>query len=571
MKPGVNNPFGSNPLIVQSDMSVLAMSDHENYEEIRRRLSEFADLVKMPGRIHMYKMTRLTLWNAANNGLRAQEIVGFLEENSGFALPHRVRGEIYHIVGRYGMAKIVSQGGRLYLHCPDSGWLQTILETPGVNDYVTKSDDDGLLLIHPGMRGLLKQTLVKAGIPVQDVAGYRQGQHLDIGLASEDRDGRPFQLRDYQREAIERWLDSASGGSGIVVLPCGAGKTIVGIGAIARLRCETLILTTNITSVRQWINEIIQRTTADARDVGEYSGERKEVRPITVATYHILTHRARKGDAFAHLKLFQERNWGLIIYDEVHLLPAPVFRATADLQATRRLGLTATLVREDGLEEDVFSLIGPRCYSRTWRSLEKEGWISKVRCVEILVPLPPDAEIPYERAANREKIRIAGENRAKLGVLKAVLRRHAGEPTLIIGQYLDQLREISAACRAPIVSGEMNQARRDELYARFRKGEIPILVVSKVANFAVDLPDATVAIQVSGCFGSRQEEAQRLGRILRPKEDGKAACFYSLVSENTREQEFAHKRRLFLAEQGYEYEMTHASQWVEQDARKVIT
>jgi len=566
------NPTTDKLLFVQSDYTILAESDHVCYEPIRRKLSEFAELTKTPGRIHTYRMTRLSLWNAAAGGLQARQIVEFLVRYSKFTLPQNVRNDIFYFVDRYGLVKIVKRDEQLYICSNDRELLQSIMMMPGIaDDHVTEADDYGLRIV-PGRRGHVKRELIRAGIPVQDIAGFHPGEHVEIHRRGADRNGRPFHLRDYQEEAVDRFLDDQStGGSGVVVLPCGAGKTVVGIGAITRLHCATLILTTNITSVRQWIRELIDKTTIDECDIGEYSGTHKEVKPITVATYQILTHRNSKDDMFAHMRLFQERDWGLIIYDEVHLLPAPVFRATATLQATRRLGLTATLVREDGLEEDVFSLVGPRCYFRSWRELEDEGWISKVRCTEIRVPLSQETEESYIRATNRSKIRIASENQKKYEVLEALLRKHEGEPTLIIGQYLDQLREISKKCRAPIISGELQHELREQLYDQFKHGEEPVLVVSKVANFAVDLPDASVAIQVSGSFGSRQEEAQRLGRILRPKAKGGYAHFYTIVSENTREQEFAHKRQLFLAEQGYEYELEKADQWTKASSLEVVT
>lgn len=541
------------PLFVQSDFTILVEADHPAYEWLRHKLGEFAELVKHPGRIHTYRMTRLSLWNAAAAGLSGRQIIDFLASYSKFTLPQNIRNDIYYFVDRYGLVKLISRQGRLYLHSRERELLQSILMMPGFADEYVEAADDEHLLVRPGRRGEIKQQLIRMSIPVQDLAGYQAGEYLNIELRDCDHQGKAFELRDYQQEAVDRFVDQTAGGSGVIVLPCGAGKTIIGIGAIARLKCATLILTANVTSVRQWIRELLDKTTVQEADIGEYSGLSKEVRPITAATYQVLTHRQSKEDLFTHMNIFRQKDWGLIIYDEVHLLPAPVFRATADLQATRRMGLTATLVREDGLEEEVFSLVGPRCYYKSWKSLEDAGWISRVQCKEILVPLASETEMRYVLADNRSKIRIAAENSAKLHILQELLRLHKGESILIIGQYLDQLRAIATACHVPLISGTMEHAARERLYRQFRDGDVEILVVSKVANTAVDLPDASVAIQVSGSFGSRQEEAQRLGRILRPKLRGKTAYFYSLVSERTREQEFSYKRRLFLTEQGYDY------------------
>jgi len=558
------------PLFVQGDFTILAESDHPEYEAVRGRLGEFAELIKNPGRLHTYRMTRLSLWNAAAAGLSAREIVSFLAANSKFPLPQNIRNDIFYLVDRYGLVKIVARDGDLYLQSDDKELLQSLLHMPSLGESSLAAADDHHLRIRPGMRGEIKRKLIKAGIPVQDLAGFHSGETLDIRLRDVTVSGQPFALRDYQQEAVDRFLDLRTVGSGVIVLPCGAGKTIVGIGVIARLGCATLILTTNVTSVRQWMRELLDKTTIDERDVGEYSGTRKEVRPITMATYQILTHRRSKDDPFHHMKLFRERDWGLIIYDEVHLLPAPVFRETAQLQATRRLGLTATLVREDGLEEDVFSLVGPRCYCKSWKTMEEQGYISRVTCTEIRVPLSAEAEARYLRADSRSKIRIAAENPLKLQVLFAALQKHREEQVLIIGQYLDQLKAIASSLQVPLITGEMGHDEREQLYERFRRGELTTLVVSKVANFAIDLPDAAVAIQVSGSFGSRQEEAQRLGRILRPKAQGSHAHFYSIVSDHTRELEFAHKRQLFLVEQGYEYQLSHADDWGLQERKGMM-
>ena len=409
-------------------------------------------------------------------------------------------------------------------------------------------------------RGRIKQALVKAGFPAEDVAGYTTGEALDVELREVTRSGLPFALRDYQVEAVNAFhmKGAERGGSGVIVLPCGAGKTIVGMGTIQAVHASTLILTTSVTAVRQWISELIDKTSIPEHLIGEYSATNKEVRPVTVATYQILTHRKNKDAPFTHLALFDERNWGLIIYDEVHLLPAPVFQITATLQARRRLGLTATLVREDGREDDVFALIGPKKADVPWKVLERQGWIATAVCTEVRVPLADDLKMPYATAEQRDKFRVASENSAKTQVVRDILARHPGEPALIIGMYVDQLEELASEMHVPIITGTTAQAKRDVLYKDFRDGKLPALIVSKVANFAIDLPDASLAIQISGTFGSRQEEAQRLGRILRPKPGDNQAHFYSIVTADTVEQDFALKRQLFLCEQGYEYQIADA-------------
>jgi DNA excision repair protein ERCC-3 len=403
------------------------------------------------------------------------------------------------------------------------------------------------------MRGRFKHMLIKAGFPANDLVGFDQGDRLDIALRDRTSSGRPFALRPYQADAGRNFWAGGSvrGGQGIVVLPCGAGKTIVGIHAMAEARMQTLILCTNVSAVRQWIAELLDKTTLTPEDIGEYTGSKKEIKPVTVTTYQMLTYRRDKHGPFEHMQIMSARNWGLLIYDEVHVVPAPVFRATTEIQAKRRLGLTATLIREDGLEEDAFSLVGPKCYDVPWKELEGKGFIAEAHCYEIRLPLPPEKEMEYAMAGDRHQFRIASENVYKDRVMKGIIRKHAGEPVLVIGQYVSQLKRISDTFEAPLITGSTPNARRDSLYGAFRRGEVPVLVVSKVANFAIDLPDASVAIQVSGTFGSRQEEAQRLGRILRPKE--RVSTFYTLVSRGTSEEEFAHKRQIFLAEQGYKY------------------
>jgi DNA excision repair protein ERCC-3 len=433
-------------------------------------------------------------------------------------------------------------------------------EISGLKDVAPSLDgpiDAHTLAVKPLVRGALKQALIKAGFPVEDLAGYVEGAPLAIALRSEALSGRPFDLRAYQQEAVRLFHADGTnrGGSGVIVLPCGAGKTIVGLGAMARLQTQTLILTANVSALRQWRDELIDKTSLSADDVGEYSGHEKEIRPVTLSTYQLLTYRRGKHEEFLHFKLFAERDWGLIIYDEVHLLPAPVFRATAELQARRRLGLTATLVREDGGEDDVFTLIGPKRYDLPWKELERQGWIATARCTEIRIPLLPEARRQYAVADQRAKFRIASTNPLKRGLLHELVAEHRSDKVLVIGQYLEQLEEIAAETGAPIITGKTPQAERDVLYDRFRGPELNLLIVSKVSNFAIDLPDANVAIQVSGTFGSRQEEAQRLGRILRPKAGANQARFYALVTRDTRDQDFAQNRQRFLTEQGYQYEI----------------
>lgn len=553
------------PLLVQSDSTVLLDTHHADFASMSAELSKFAELVKAPEHLHTYRLTPLSLWNAASAGMTADQILYFLRGNSKFDVPGQAQNNVRHYVGRYGLVKLIAvDGGGLVLQSDDPAVISELANYRSTKAYFLDMLDAHTIGIVPAYRGFIKQELIKLGYPVSDMAGYHQGESLGITLREsfkpdEPSSPRTFRIRDYQRRAVEALCADGDrhGGSGVVVLPCGAGKTIVGIAAMARLQCATLILTTNVASVRQWKRELLEKTDLPEEAVGEYSGERKEVRPITIATYQILTHRGKKEDPFLHMKLFNERDWGLIIYDEVHLLPAPVFRVTADIQATRRLGLTATLVREDGCEEDVFSLVGPKLYEAGWKDLEQEGWIAKVRCTELRVAMPTHVRDAYSAAENRMKARIAGENPNKLDVIRSILERHDREPTLVIGQYLDQLKEISLQLEAPMISGEMPHEERDRLYERFKRGDIRTLVVSKVANFAIDLPDARVAIQVSGSFGSRQEEAQRLGRLLRPKADNEA-FFYTLVTDESKEQEFSLHRQLFLVEQGYRYEIREA-------------
>lgn len=542
------------PVIVQSDGSILLEVMSPVYEEARDAILPFAELIKSPEYVHTYRVTPISIWNAASLGISCEEILARLAGHSRYDLPPGVVFRIREAFGRWDALQLLpDEPGRLRVQAKSPVLLDQLLANPRIQDSAIARVSPQAFLIPAGMRGRFKHQLIKAGYPVNDLVGYEPGEPLAFGLRDTTLSGRPFTLRQYQQEALGNfWAGgSARGGQGIVVLPCGSGKTVVGMGVMHKAQTATLILCTNVAAVHQWINEILDKTTLTPEQVGEYTGFKKDIQPVTITTYQILTYRKTKTGPFEHLPLMQARNWGLLVYDEVQVLPAPVFRATTEIQAKRRLGLTATLVREDGLEEDTFSLIGPKCYDVPWKELEQKGFIAEAVCYEIRLPLPPDKQQEYALESDRVQFRIASENPLKDGVVERIARRHADEPVLIIGQYLNQLKRIAAHLDAPLITGATANARRDALYQAFRAGEIPCLVVSKVANFAIDLPDASVAIQVSGTFGSRQEEAQRLGRILRPKK--RVSSFYSLVTANTAEADFAHKRQVFLAEQGYKY------------------
>ena len=558
-----------NPLIVQSDRTVLLETANEKFEEARDALSIFAELVKSPEHIHTYKVSPLSLWNAAALGYEPTEIKEQLAEYSKYPLPSNLLTDIDEFMSRYGRLKLVGDDDELFLVCKDEALLEEVSRQRKVEPYLLDRVDAQRFRVVKDQRGFIKHALISVGYPVEDLAGYVEGEPLEVELREEMREsGDPFALREYQKEAVGAfWAGgTVKGGSGAIVLPCGAGKTIVALGAMEAVGAHTLILTTNITALRQWRDEILDKTHLTEDDIGEYSGEVKKIKPVTITTYQILTYRRTKESEFIHFDVFNEANWGLVIYDEVHLLPAPVFRAVANIQSRRRLGLTATLVREDGKEEEVFSLIGPKKYDVPWRVLEKQGFIATATCSELRVPFyDEDLRLEYALAEQRQKYKLAACNPAKLDVLEDLLEEHEGDNVMIIGQYLDQLDAIAERTGAPLITGRTKQDDREVLYEKFRTGEVPVLVVSKVANFAVDLPDANVAIQVSGTFGSRQEEAQRLGRILRPKEDGNEAYFYSVVTKDTNEQDYANRRQLFLTEQGYRYqiEMVELSEKVE--------
>ncbi|MFT4201305.1 DNA repair helicase XPB [Gordonia sp. (in: high G+C Gram-positive bacteria)] len=537
------------PLIVQSDKTLLLEVDHPDAAAARAAIAPFAELERAPEHVHTYRVTPLALWNARAAGHDAEQVVDALVSHSRYAVPQPLLMDIVDTMGRFGRLQLVKHPAHgLTLVSLDRAVLEEVLRHKKVAPMLGARIDDDTVVVHPSERGRLKQILLKVGWPAEDLAGYVDGEAHPIELDQSD-----WELRDYQALAAESFW---AGGSGVVVLPCGAGKTMVGAAAMAKAGATTLILVTNTVAGRQWKRELIARTSLTEEEIGEYSGERKEIRPVTIATYQVMTRKS-KGE-YKNLDLFDSRDWGLIIYDEVHLLPAPVFRMTADLQSRRRLGLTATLVREDGREGDVFSLIGPKRFDSPWKDIEAQGWIAPAECIEVRVTLTDDERLTYAIAENDEKYKLCSTAHSKVGVVKSILDRHPGAPTLIIGAYLDQLSELGEALDAPVIQGSTKTKEREELFDAFRRGEIERLVVSKVANFSIDLPEASVAVQVSGTFGSRQEEAQRLGRLLRPKADGGQAHFYSVVSRDTLDADYAAHRQRFLAEQGYAYRIVDA-------------
>jgi DNA excision repair protein ERCC-3 len=537
------------PLIVQSDRTLLLEIDHEAAQEARRSIAPFAELERSPEHVHTYRITPLGLWNARAAGLDAESVVDTLLKYSRYAVPHSLLVDVAEQMDRYGRLKLEKHPTHgLTLHCADLPVLEEVLKSKRIQPLVGQRLDDQTVVVHPSERGQLKQQLLKLGWPAEDFAGYVDGEAHPIELV---QDG--WELRNYQEMASESFWH---GGSGVVVLPCGAGKTIVGAAAMSLAKATTLILVTNTVSARQWKTELLKRTTLTEEEIGEYSGSKKEVRPVTIATYQVLT--TKKQGNYAHLELFDAKDWGLIIYDEVHLLPAPVFRFTADIQARRRLGLTATLVREDGREDDVFSLIGPKRFDSPWKDMADQGWIAPADCVEVRVTLPEHERLIYATAEKEDKYRLAAATSTKNDVVETLVAKHSDDRVLVIGQYLDQLAELGQHLGAPVVDGSTPIKEREKLFERFRNGDLKVLVVSKVANFSLDLPEAGVAIQVSGSFGSRQEEAQRLGRVLRPKADKRTARFYAVVSRDTLDADFAANRQRFLAEQGYAYRIVDA-------------
>ena len=567
-------PDPENPLIVQGDKSILLEVNNPKYEDARNLISRFAELLKSPEYIHTYHITNLSLWNAAAAGMSAGLIINALETYSKYDVPGNVKTDISDTISRYGCLEMVKDRGSLLLKSEDSVLITELWNHKKLSRLLVEQCDPHTIKVRAEQRGHIKQALTEIGYPVKDLAGYITGEFMPVDTLDITGKGFPFGLRDYQREAVDSFYAGGDvrGGSGTIVLPCGAGKTIVGMGIMEKLKCNTLIITTNIIAARQWADELVDKTTLSQDDIGEYSGEIKEIKPVTIATYQILTYKTKKkknndtseakdsdedNAEFPHFAIFNSRKWGLIIYDEVHLLPAPVFRITAELQAMRRVGLTATLIREDGLEKKVFSLIGPKKYDAPWKELEKQSWIAEALCNEIRIPMEDSQRMKYATAPYRSKYRVAAENPLKLVTAKKIVEYHIARKNkiLIVGMYLEQLRRIAKMFDAPLLTGATSNRKRKELYDKYRSGEINLLVVSKVANFAIDLPDANVMVQVSGTFGSRQEEAQRLGRLLRPKKDGSVAHFYTIVTRDTRDQDFSSNRQMFLTERGYKYEI----------------
>ncbi|WP_343287279.1 DNA repair helicase XPB [Gordonia sp. SID5947] len=537
------------PLIVQSDKTLLLEVDHPDAAAARAAIAPFAELERAPEHVHTYRVTPLALWNARAAGHDAEQVVDALVSHSRYAVPQPLLMDVVDTMGRFGRLQLVKHPAHgLTLVSLDRAVLEEIMRNKKIAPMLGARLDDDTVIVHPSERGRLKQVLLKVGWPAEDLAGYVDGEAHHIALDQDD-----WHLRDYQELAADSFW---AGGSGVVVLPCGAGKTMVGAAAMAKAGATTLILVTNTVAGRQWKRELVSRTSLTEDEIGEYSGERKEIRPVTIATYQVMTRKS-KGE-YKNLDLFDSRDWGLIIYDEVHLLPAPVFRMTADLQSRRRLGLTATLVREDGREGDVFSLIGPKRYDAPWKDIEAQGWIAPADCIEVRVTLTDEERLQYAVAEAEEKYKLCSTAHTKVNVVKSILARHKDSPTLVIGAYIDQLEELGRELDAPVIQGSTKNKEREVLFDQFRNGEIRTLVVSKVANFSIDLPEASVAVQVSGTFGSRQEEAQRLGRLLRPKRDGGQAHFYSVVSRDTLDADYAAHRQRFLAEQGYAYRITDA-------------
>jgi len=545
----------SKPVIVQSDKTLLLEVNNPQFENARNAISPFSELEKSPEHIHTYRITPLSLWNAAASGLDADKIIENLSQYSKYDIPDTVHTTIKEQMQRYGLLKLVMSGDDLLLTSQDPALINEILYNKKLQNYVIEKSGENNLIVKKNFRGHIKQALIKIGFPVEDLAGYEEGDPCSISIRQPEPSGAGLEFRDYQLSAVDAFHQGGGpeGGSGVVVLPCGAGKTIIGIGVMDVLQTETLILVTNTIALRQWRDELLDKTTLTEDMIGEYSGDKKEIKPITIATYNILTYRKNKKEGFLHFELFNSKNWGLIIYDEVHLLPAPVFRLTSEIQTKRRLGLTATLIREDGLESDVFSLIGPKKYDMPWKLLEKSSWIATALCYEVRVELPEDIRMQYSVSRDREKFRIASENARKIEFARKILDYHSDSNILIIGQYISQLEEFQRIFGFHLITGTTPLQEREDLYKRFRNGEIKCLIVSKVANFSIDLPDANVAVQISGTFGSRQEEAQRLGRILRPKKNDNTAYFYTIITSNSVEEKFAHNRQLFLTEQGYTY------------------
>ena len=573
------------PLIVQGDGSLLLDVHNDSFEASRGEISAFAELEKSPEHVHSYRISPLSLWNAAGAGWNYEGIAEALNRWSRYPVPDNIISQVKDVLSRWGNIRLVESDFSTYIEPdpPESGesadqdtkkpekevsapgdsdkWLHLEIDDTAIYAELKARKNLAKWLFPDGEgfhvrlvdRGTVKAELIRIGFPVLDLVPLRNGEPLEIILRETCADGRPFHVRDYQLDAVAAFTGTGEPGTGFgtVVMPCGSGKTVVGIASMAKMGTRTLILTTNVAAVHQWRNELLDKTTLCPEQITEYTGDHKEVGPITVATYQILTWRKHKDGPYPHFDLFRKHAWGLILYDEVHLLPAPVFRVTAEIQAIRRLGLTATLIREDGAERDVFSLVGPKRYDIPWKELEASGWIAEARCREIRINLPNDSRIPYAMADKRRKIRLAAENPRKIDIAEQLVKNRHEDPILVIGQYISQLEDIASRLKVPIITGKTPNDERERIYDSFRKGEERVIVVSKVANFAIDLPDASVAIQLSGSYGSRQEEAQRLGRILRPKK--RDSWFYSLVSRGTVEEDFSANRQRFLTEQGYRY------------------
>ncbi|MEK4250406.1 DNA repair helicase XPB [Paenibacillus sp. FSL W7-1287] len=545
-----------NVLIVQRDMTLLLDREAHYAAEARSAIGSFTELLKVLGQFEVYECTPVTVWNALALGLKCEKIIDVLHTYAKGALPAACESQIKLWASRFGRLTLLLDDQQLIMQ-GDEAMMQELESLNLGSSWIEAKHPNNRWIIKQEGRGFLKQELAKAGYAVQDLVGYHDGEAVHMELRQQAQSGASFHLRDYQRKAIAAFHRDRVGGSGVIVLPCGSGKTVTGIGVMASLQTATLIVTSSVTSAKQWRDELLDKTSLSPEDIGLYGGKARSVEKITIATYTILTHRNKSTDQYDHMKLFSERDWGLIIYDEVQLLPAPIFRMTAMIQATRRLGLTATLIREDGCANDVFSLVGPKLYDLSWKKAEEQSYIAKVHCTEVRVKLPAHAEEQYNTASARLRLKIAAINPNKIATVKQIMRLHPDLPTLIIGQYIEQLKEMSVELGVPLLTGSTDYEQREAIFKKFRNREISTLVVSRIANLAVDLPDAAVAIQVSGSFGSRQEEAQRIGRLLRPKRGANEAWFYTLVTEGSKETEFALKRGLFMLEQGYQYRCIH--------------
>lgn len=546
------------PLIVQGDGTILLDVGAKDFEEIRNFMLVFAELVKSPEYIHTYRITLVSLWNAASLNYTSKSIISFLKKYASYEVPKNIIKQIESSIEKYGRVKIIKENEKYYLISEDENIIDEILNYKAVVKYIKNEIDSNKIEINPIYRGHIKLALINIGYPVRDLAGYKEGEKYSFNIRKKlASNGEDFILRDYQKDSVDAFYANGKpeGGAGVIALPCGTGKTIVGLEVMHRIQNKTLIIVTGVTACRQWREEILDKTDISAEDIGEYNGLSKEIKPITIATYKILTYRKNKESPFVHFEIFFKHNWGLIIYDEVHLLPAPIIKLTSEIQSMRRLGLTATLIREDGLEKDVFCLIGPKKFDMPWRELEEKKFIAEAYCYDIRIPLDENHRADYIISNDKIKFRIASENILKYDIVKKIIEKLKGKNILIIGQYLSQLDEMQKRTGYAIITGKTPQSERDIIYKKFKSGEIKALIVSKVANLAVDLPDANVLIQISGTFGSRQEEAQRLGRVLRPKKGENKSYFFSIITSDTKEEDFSHKRQLFLTEQGYHYEL----------------